>query len=156
MLAGSDGVEDDVDGSLTGRVVRDRLELSVAYLVEDRCVVVGTGEPNEVDVVARVAQGTGEPLRLPCRASRVLITSEQLDVGERGGHVRRAARHVHDSSGRADVPSCATGRSARTAVTAILVAQICRFAAASSMISRWRIEVAGGCSTGPCGATHSS
>ncbi len=30
-----------------------------------------------------------------------------------------------------------------------------RFAAASSMISRW-IEVAGGCSTGPCGATHSS
>jgi hypothetical protein len=81
VLAGSDGVEDDLDGSLTGRVVRDHLELPVVHLVEDRCVVVGAGELDEFDVVARVAHGTGKPLRLPCRACRVLVTGEQVDVG---------------------------------------------------------------------------
>jgi hypothetical protein len=40
--------------------------------------VVGPGEPDEVDVVAGVAQGTREPLRLPCRASRGLVRSQPL------------------------------------------------------------------------------
>ena len=70
LLAGSDGVEDDLDGSSTGRVRRDRLEFSVEHLVEDRCVVVGRGELDEVDVVARVAQGTGK--LSDCQAGHVV------------------------------------------------------------------------------------